>query len=315
MPFICPIQLFLIILHSSSYICNMKFFKTLFLTILASVLAFIDASGYDNISFHCNSDTTRINELLSTPELENMNRGERVAFFARQFEECPSNLKSEILDCDSMVFSLNVHSFNPLSLISTCIALAQAYETSSAPGWRDFADKYEAVMFKGGKVGGFISRFLYSSDWIADNIFRGNVIDGTQRIDQLNIRKKEKSIDYISHNRNAIKALSDSATFASLKMLEMGFRNHQISYITNGDLTNPKRFKEFAKDGDIFFLIATDYNLDSREMGILTFEGDKLLIIQVSPTMEKVLVEPLPFEAYVKRNIKRIKGARIIRVE
>lgn len=293
----------------------MKFSKILFLTISVAIMASLDASAYNNISFHCDSDTTRINELLNTPQLENMSKGKRVAFFARQFEGCPSNLRSEILDCDSMAFSLNVHSFNPLSLISTCIALAQAYETSSAPGWRDYADKYEAVMFKGGKASDFISRFLYSSDWIADNIFRGNVIDGTQRIDQLNIRKKEKSIDYISHNRNAIKALSDSATYERLKMLEMGFRNHQIPYITNGDLTNPKRFKEFAKDGDIFFLIAPDYNLDSREMGILTFEGDKLLIIQVSPTMEKVVVEPLSFEAYVKRNIKRIKGARIIRVE
>lgn len=292
----------------------MKLIKTLFFMISAAVMMCVSASAYDNISFHCASDTTRINELLSTPQLESMSRSERVAFFARQFEGCPSNLKSDILESDTAVFTLNVHSFHPLSLISTCIALAQAYETSSAPGWRDYADKYESVMYKGGKVGDFISRFLYSSDWIADNIFRENVKDGTQRI-ELNIRKKEKSIDYISHNRSAIKALSDSATFERLKMLEMGFRNHQISYITNGDLTNPKRFKELAKDGDIFFFLAPDYNLDSREMGILTIEGDKLLIIQVSPTLEKVVVESLPFEAYVKRYIKRIKGARIIRVE
>lgn len=49
-------------------------------------------------------------------------------------------------------------------------------------------------------------------------------------------------------------------------------------------------------------------------MGILIKEGDQLLIIQSSPTQDKVTMESLPFENYVKRNIKRIKGARIIRV-
>ncbi|MBO5445148.1 MAG: DUF1460 domain-containing protein [Muribaculaceae bacterium] len=292
----------------------MKLFKTLLLTIALAAVS-TSASAFETLAFHCDSDTIRINELLRDPQLKEMNRSERVAHFARRMIGCPSNLRSEILESDSMVFTLNVHSFNPLSLISTCIALAQAYETSSAPGWRDYADRYESVMYKSGKARGFLSRFLYASDWIADNIFRNNVNDATLRIDQLNIRKKEKSIDYISRHREAIKALSDSTTYERLRMLEMGFRNHQIPYISNGDLTNPKRFKQLAKDGDIFFLLAPDNDLDSREMGILTWEGDKLMIIHVSPTSEKVEMEALPFEAYVKRNIKRIKGARIIRVE
>ena len=97
-------------------------------------------------------------------------------------------------------------------------------------------------------------------------------------------------------------------------MLEMGFRNHQIPYITNGDLINSNRFKPQAKDGDIFFLLAPDFNLDSREMGILTKEGDRLLIVQLSPAKESVTLEALPFEQYVKRNVKRIQGARILRI-
>lgn len=287
--------------------------RTILLIIIASV-ATIGAYSYDNVAFHCDSDTTRINELLRSPQLAEMTRPQRVAFFARQFVGSPSNLHSDILEADTAVFTINVHSFNPLSLISTCVALAQAYETSSAPNWRDFADKYESVMYKGGKARGFLSRFLYSSDWIADNIFRGNINDVSMRIDDLSFQRKERSIDYISRHRENFKALADSATFERLKMLEMGFRNHQIPHISNGDLTNAKRFKAHAKEGDIFFFIAPDFNLDSREMGILIKEGDQLLIIQSSPTQDKVTMESLPFENYVKRNIKRIKGARIIRV-
>lgn len=77
---------------------------------------------------------------------------------------------------------------------------------------------------------------------------------------------------------------------------------------------NPKRFNPQAKDGDIFFLLTPDFNLDSREMGILTREGDKLLIIQISPSNGNVTLEDLPFENYIKRNVKRIQGARIIRI-
>ncbi|MDE5847703.1 MAG: DUF1460 domain-containing protein, partial [Muribaculaceae bacterium] len=109
-------------------------------------------------------------------------------------------------------------------------------------------------------------------------------------------------------------ALADSTNFERLKMLEMGFRNHQIPYITNGDLMNSSRFNPKAKDGDIFFLLTPDFNLDSREMGILVREGNQLLIIQQSPSKEAVTLEELPFENYVKRNVKRIQGARIIRI-
>ena len=274
----------------------------------------LSTKAYDSVAFHCDQDTTIINTLLSSPELKDLTPGSRVAFFAEKLAGSPSSLRKDILEGESLEFTVNAHEFTPLSLISTCIALAQAYETSSAPNWRDFADKYENVMYKKGQASDFVSRFLYPSDWITDNIFRGNVTDVTTHLDGLNPKRKEKSIDYISHHRNAFKALADSTNFDRIKMLEMGFRNHQIPYINNGDLMNANRFKPQAKDGDIFFLLTPDYNLDSREMGILSKKGDKLLIIQLSPSKDAVTIEELPFENYIKRNVKRIQGARIIRI-
>ncbi len=282
---------------------------SIFLTFSAAL-----SFAYDNIYFHCDSDTAVINKLLKSPKLANMPKHRQVAFFAKNFVGAESNMRKEILEADTTLFTIDIHSFNPLSLISTCIALAQAYETSSAPDWRDFAEKYEKIMYKGGKAGDFVSRFLYPSDWIADNIFRDNIYDATRRFEGLNVRKKEKSIDYISHNKDSFKALSNPKNLDRIKMLEMGFRNHQIIYVSNGDLTNPSRYKSVAEDGDIVFLLTPDFNLDSRDMGIIVKEEDNLRFIQVSPTEEKVIIEPLTFNAYVKRNIKRIQGARVIRI-
>lgn len=289
----------------------LRFFLSIFLLSIAS----LTTKAYESVVFHCDKDTVIINELLASRELKDLSPGGRVAFFAKKLTGSPSSLREEVLDADSMEFTINVHTFTPLSFISTCIALSKAYETSSAPNWRDFADKFENVMFKKGVATDFVSRFLYPSDWIADNIFRGNVTDATMHLEGLNSKKKEKSIDYISHNRESFKAFADSTNYDRLKMLEMGFRNHQIPYITNGDLINTKRFNPLAKDGDIFFLLTPDFNLDSREMGILVRDGDRLLIVQVSPAKDRVTLEELPFEHYVKRNVKRIQGARIIRVE
>ena len=286
----------------------------IFLSIIILTLTCIRSGAYENVAFHCEQDTTIINTLLASDELKDLTQAERVAFFAKKLVGAESSLREEILEADTMIFTVNTHSFTPLGLISTCIALAKAYETSSAPGWRDFADKYENVMYKKGEATDFVSRFLYPSDWIADNIFRGNVTDVTMNLDGLAFKRKEKSIDYISHNRDKFKAFADQTNYDRLKMLEMGFRNHQIPYITNGDLQNPNRFKPQAKEGDIFFLLTPDFNLDSREMGILTRDGDRLLIIQLSPSKDKVTLEELPFEQYVKRNVKRIQGARIIRI-
>ncbi len=286
----------------------------IFVSILLSLLFSLSAVAYDTIAFHCESDTTDINALLRDPVLKDMEPNQRVAFFARKLVGSPSGLRSQVLDADTLEYTLNIHEFTPLSLLGTCVALAKAYETSSDPNWRDFADKYEAVMFKGGKATDFVSRFLYPSDWITDNIFRGYVLDATPNFDDIAIRKKEKSIDYISQHKDSFKAFANQKNYDRLKMLEMGFRNHQIPYLSNGDITSAKRYGAQAKDGDMFFLMTTDYNLDHRDMGILTWEGDNLMIIMLSPSGDKVAMEELPFEAYVKRNIKRIKGARIIRI-
>lgn len=286
--------------------------KTLITLLLSLTTCAVFA--YENVTFHCEQDTVIINSLLASGELKDMTPAERVGFFARKLVGTPSSLREEILEPDSTVFTVSVHGFTPLGFISACIALAQAYETSSAPGWRDFADRYEAVMYKGGKSGDFASKMLYGSDWITDNIFRGNVKDATPDIDGIAIRRKEKSIDYISHHKDHFKALSDESNLNRMKMLEMGFRNHQIPYLSNGDITSPSRYAAKAKEGDIFFLLTPDYNLDFREMGILVKDGDELKIIHVSYPREEVTVEPLPFPNYVKRNIKRIQGARIIRI-
>lgn len=285
-----------------------------FLHILLLTFISLSSMAYDDVHFHCNKDTLIINELLKRPELAGLNNSQRVAFFAKQLNGSASNVRQEILEADSTLFTIDIHSFNPLSLISTCIALTQAYETSSAPNWRDYASKYESVMFKNGKSGDFVSRFLYPSDWIADNIFRGNIIDETMQIEGLNIKKKEKSIDYISHHADSFKAFSNPYNLDKIKMLEMGFRNHQIMYVSNGDLTNPTRFNKYAKDGDIIFLLCTDFDLDSRDMGILYREGDKVRFIHIPVSGETVITEEIPFEQYVKRNIKRIQGARVMRI-
>lgn len=289
-------------------------FHSFFACILLICLTCNSARAYDNVSFHCESDTTDINSLLRAPELKDMDSNSRVAFFAKKLVGAPSALRSEILDADTLEFTMNIHSFTPLSLISSCIALAKAYEASTSPNWRDFADKYEEIMFKGGHATDFVSRFLYPSDWIADNIFRGNVTDPTLYFEGFEYRKKEKSIDYISSHLESFKAFANQKNYDRLKMLEMGFRNHQIPFISNGNLTNPARYKLQAKEGDIVFLLTPDYNLDSREMGILTWDGDNLMLIQMSPSKENVTLEELPFENYIKRNIKRIQGARIIRI-
>lgn len=291
----------------------MKLYR-LFLSIFLFSTVALCVKAYDSVDFHCDQDTTIINRLLSSPELKDMAPENRVAFFARNLVGAESAMKSQILEADTMIFTVDVHSFTPLSFISTCLALAKAYESSSAPNWRDFADKYENIMFKRGEATDFVSRFLYPSDWISDNIFRGNITDVTFNLDGLAARKKEKSIDYISHNKDSFKAFANPNNYDKLKMLEMGFRNHQIPYISNGDLMNSNRFKPQAKDGDIFFLLTPDFNLDSREMGVLTRDNDKLLIIQLSPTKDRVTMEELPFENYVKRNVKRIQGARILRI-
>lgn len=287
----------------------------LYISGLIFVFASFMASAYDDINFHCDQDTIVINQLLQSPELADMSKPDQLAFFAKNLIGSQSNLRQDILEADSLIFTVDIHSFNPLSLISTCIALVKAYETSSSPNWRDFADMYENVMFKGGRAGDFVSRFLYPADWIADNIFRGNIYDGTQRLEGMNIKRREKSIDYISHNADSFKAFDNPVNLDRIKMLEMGFRNHQYSYITNGDLTNPKRYKLQAKDGDIIFLLCQDYNLDSKDMGIIVNDGDNLRFIHVSPTLDKVVAEDLPFDIFVKRNIKRIQGARLIRIE
>ena len=166
--------------------------------------------------FHCEKDTAVIERLLQeAPKYDSPQNS--VYHFASQLIDSP--YKANTLEGDQEYLSINVHEFDCVTLVETAIALAKT-SVAPSPSWRSFASNLESIRYRKGTMDGYSSRLHYMTDWIADNVYRGNIKELTQEIE--GATTIVKSLNYMSRHKEQYKALSDSANLTEIKRVEMG---------------------------------------------------------------------------------------------
>lgn len=71
------------------------------------------------------------------------------------------------------------------------------------------------------------SRLHYASDWVVDNVHRGNLKDVTPQIAETSYQVK--TLDFMTAHRDKYPALKDDKTYEKMTDVERGYRSHQIS--------------------------------------------------------------------------------------
>ena len=260
---------------------------------------------------HNATDTIKANSIISSLSSAGSPFGSRIVSAARSLQDATLD---KYYRQDSLAkLRINLDEVTPLTFVNNVIALAKASEKSGNPDWRNYAVELENISCRRGENDGFASIMFHGADWIADNIFRGNIKEMTENYPS-SVIVRTKSLDDLTRNRSQYAALSDSSTFEKVRMTEMGYRNHRIPTLKK-EAIQKKEILDDLKDGDIIILVPSGDGVDIYDMGFIAMRDDGPHLIHLSPRSLTVVEEEENLLRYMKLMTKYFQGFRLLRVQ
>ncbi|MDE5774578.1 MAG: DUF1460 domain-containing protein [Muribaculaceae bacterium] len=278
-------------------------------TVVICMAAYTPANAIDvlNPTTHCERDTAEITSILLELNSKGKDVSERRVLAAGMLTG--RGYDSDVERDSTGTVKLNIHTFTPLSYINTVQALASA-AGHDYPTWRDFVREYEKIALRRGEDSGYASVLRYGTDWIADNIYRGNLKELTENYD--GAVSKTKSIDYMSRHRDQYAALANPEIYEKIEMIDMGYKQQRIpylkrQYITRNDVVGG------IKDGDIIMMLDNADGLDIYGIFYVMAVDNKLYLTGFNPLTGKTETLPEPADKMFKLMVKNFYGFRWLR--
>ena len=266
------------------------------------------AANIAQMRFHCDSDTTVINELLMQGYESGIDEANAlIEFYARRLLGTP--YVAHTLEGDEEMLTINIHELDCLTFIETLYSLTRA-TLDHRYSWRDFAANIENVRYRGGEMGDYSSRIHYISEWIIDNHVRGNLVEITP--DLPHVDYMVKNIDYMTHHTDSYRQLKDDSVMVE-KIRRYELRNHRFPYLKRSWLDD-KAVKAALRSGDFVSLVTKVEGLDVSHNGIIIIDekGDPYLL-DASMSGGKVMLEPKPLFKFLEKSKTNI-GIRVFRM-
>lgn len=158
--------------------------------------------------------------------------------------------------------------------------------------------------YRGGKNKGYISRLHYTSDWILDNIERGNFIDITSKIGGI---KLDNQINFMSSHPEFYKQLQEYPNLINkIKQIERNLNHSDLFYIPKEQVNS-----NGINSGDIICIVTNIDGLDYSHLGFALIENGTLKLIHASSDKKKVVIAD-NLKDYLM-SIKKHKGITVIR--
>ena len=258
------------------------------------------------VRYHSPADRNKIEALIETAS-KGENIGRRTLLAAQRLIGIPAGNPA---DNDSIgTIMVRLDSIDRMALLNISIAAAQASLLTS-PTIADFEKKLEGVSRRKGKDDGFASQFLYGSDWIVDNVYRGNVKEMTEYIESGNY--KTKTLDRVSRNPGDYPSLADSTVLDKIKVMEMCYRSHRIPHLKKQSIGN-KAILESLEDGDIIIMLPPDPDYDIYDIGIIEKKNNAPFLVHISRQTGEVTEEEFPLQRLFKVEGQHFYGFRWLR--
>ncbi len=113
--------------------------------------------------------------------------------------------------------TLSLTSFDCVSLVESCLAVARVADDEGAPTWERFGREIEWMRYRGGVRAGYTSRLHYFSEWIADGEKRGLVRDLGAA---LGGTEDARPLRFMTEHRDSYRALADDGVFREIGEME-----------------------------------------------------------------------------------------------
>lgn len=258
-------------------------------------------------------DTARLTQMLTEVEaLKLKTPGDRIVAMGERLLGTP--YVAHTLEADSVGdperLTVNLDGIDCTTFVETVTALAMTIDEGRT-GWRDFLYNLEKLRYRGGEMNGYASRLHYVCDWIVNNRSKGIITEVTDHMP--GVRYAEKTIDFMTANRDRYPALTDSLTYERVKNTESGYHRHRYPYIRTND-TGARKALDIYRNGDILAFTSSLKNLDVTHMGILVIDPDGTpRVMHASSSLGKVVISDSSLADFLKRN-RSLTGIRLLRL-
>ena len=269
------------------------------------------AASVQRMRFHCDQDTTRINQLLQEGIASGIKTpNELVAFYADRLLGTP--YVAHTLEGDEELLTINIDELDCTTFVETLYALARTTMIGRY-SWLDYAANLENVRYRNGEMGDYSSRLHYISEWILNNASRGNLKEVTPDLPHANYLIK--TIDFMTNHKDSYRSLKDdSAMVEKIKGYEMALRNHRMPYLKKSWLGD-KAVKAALRDGDFVGLVTKIEGLDISHLGII-HKDDKgeIYLLDASMSGGKVMLESKNLRDHLSGSKSTCLGIRVFRI-
>ena len=269
------------------------------------------AASVQRMRFHCDQDTTRINQLLQEGIASGIKTPtELVAFYADRLLGTP--YVAHTLEGDEELLTINIDELDCTTFVETLYALART-TMNGRYSWLDYAANLENVRYRNGEMGDYSSRLHYISEWILNNASRGNLKEVTPDLPHANYLIK--TIDFMTNHKDSYRSLKDdSAMVEKIKGYEMALRNHRMPYLKKSWLGD-KAVKAALRDGDFVGLVTKIEGLDISHLGII-HKDDKgeIYLLDASMSGGKVMLESKNLRDHLSGSKSTCLGIRVFRI-
>lgn len=269
------------------------------------------AASVQRMRFHCDQDTTRINQLLQEGIASGIKTpNELVAFYADRLLGTP--YVAHTLEGDEELLTINIDELDCTTFVETLYALART-TMNGRYSWLDYAANLENVRYRNGEMSDYSSRLHYISEWILNNASRGNLKEVTADLPHANYMIK--TIDFMTTHKDSYRSLKDdSAMVEKIKGFEMALRNHRMPYLKKSWLGD-KAVKAALRDGDFVGLVTKIEGLDISHLGII-HKDDKgeIYLLDASMSGGKVMLEQKNLRDHLSGSKSTCLGIRVFRI-
>lgn len=253
------------------------------------------------------STTKAIDKMLQTLAESGLPANERRAKAAQML--VASKLDTSVATDTTWNLSPSLEAFTPIGFINAIQALALASESSN-PGWRDFVRELTRLSYRKGEEGNFGTILWHGADWIADNVYRGNLKEMTDNYEGTLTR--QKSLDYFSTHPEDFAAMSNPEIADRIEMNELGYKQHSLPYLKRQYITR-RDIVDDMKNGDIIIMLASAEGVDIYRIGYVITIDNVNYMCGINPAKGMVTLDSEPLERIFKRDAKHFFGFRWLR--
>lgn len=274
------------------------------------VVTMAEAPQTPKYRFHCEKDTVEIGEMLGTLW---QHRDLPIADIAVKAAELLEGRPyvGHTLEGDVEQLVINVDQLDCVTFVENCFALAMTVKEGRR-SWREFSRNIESLRYRKGQQKGYDSRLHYTTDWITDNVYRGNIVDVTPTLP--GAKSLTKTLNFMTRHRDLYPALQDEEVYQRCREIEEGLRSMRIPYMTK-ESANQKNVIAELKDGDMISFVSPKDGLDSSHVALLRIIDGKPYMMHASLKGKKVIFEKEPLYNYFKYSKRDAPGFRVLRLK